>query len=385
MKILIVSPIMPPEIGGPASYIPEVINRLGEKFHFRVITFTPNPNRLGGTIVRPVSQQGGMLFRQVRLFWETVKNALWADVIFVQEPLVAGVSAGLVGVVFRKPVVVRFVGYQPWEELLAKGQTKKFLDGFLADPDGEIRSRLYILFTRLAFKMARKVIVPSRYLRDILIKHFSVPPSKISHIYNAFALPRVATLPKNKIKTAISIGRIIFRKRVDWTVEAVARYIKKSGRSLRLLVVGDGPDKPRIEKLARNLVDKYEIKPFVRFFGQKSWLEGLSILKSADIYLLTSVYEGLPFTVLESLSLGVPVVATEIRGTNEVAIDQKTALTSLPGDVPDLTKNIATILDNPQLARELVESGRKMIMEKFTWEENIKKTSKVFSELVTDS
>ena len=381
MNILIISPIMPPEIGGPASYVPEIIKRLGNDFRFRVITFSPNPILIKNIPIISISQNGGMLARQARLIWAILMHSWWADLLFAQEPLVAGVAAGLVSKIVKKPMVIRFVGYQPWEDLLALGQTKKFLDGFLDNPDGGIKSRVYIWMTMFVFKITSNIIVPSKYLATVLQKYFLVPAEKITHIYNDFEIPKVVPATKQKEKTAISIGRIIIRKHVDWTIEAVARYTKNTGQYLRLLIVGDGPNLSRLEKITKQLVKKYQIKPFVKFLGRKSWVDGLSILKASDVYILTSIYEGLPFTVVESLVLGVPVVATDIPGTNEVAINNQTALTAPPGAINQLAKNIERLLIDPKLAKKLVTNGQKMIKEKFTWKENILKTNTIFSEL----
>lgn len=378
MKILIITSILPPEIGGPASYVPQIVKRLGKGYQFRATTFTSAPGRIPGVEIFALSQKGGTIFRQGRLFLEVLKNVFWADVFYLMDPLVVGLPPGIIGLIFRKPVVIRFVGYQPWEELLASGKTEKFLDQFLANPDGGVKSRLYILATILALRLAKKIVVPSRYLATVLQKYFAVRGKKVVHVYNAFAIGKVERREKAKTKTAVSIGRLIFRKRVDWTVEAVARYTKNTGKYLRLLVVGDGPDRRRIEKGAEGLGKKYKIEPFVQFLGQKSWRDGLSILSGADVYLLTSVYEGLPFAVLEALELGVPVVATDVAGTDEVAIDGQTAITAKPGDTEKMAYAIDRLLSDKTLARRLIRTGQEMIAREFAWRNNLVKTREVF-------
>ena len=378
MKILVVSAILSPEIGGPASYVSEIIKRLGKEYQFRAITFTPNPNPIDGVEIVSVSQTGNTFIRQAKLFWQIFRNAFWSDLFYVMEPLVVGIPAGIIGFLFRKPVVIRFVGYQPWEESLANGVTEKYLDQFLTSPDGGVKAKILILATAMAFKMANQIIVPSKYLVTVLEKYFSVPRSKINHIYNAFEIPKVTPAPKSKIPTAISIGRLIYRKRVDWTIEAVALCTKNTGKFLQLLIVGDGPDRPRLERVAKDLVKKYKIKPFVAFLGQKSWLDGLSLLASADVYLLTSVYEGLPFTVVESLVLGTSVIATDVPGTSEIAINRVTALTSAAGDVRGLANNIEEIIKNSALSKKLVGTGQKLIKKEFNWSQNLKTTQGVF-------
>lgn len=372
-KVLIVSSIFPPEIGGPASYIPEVITRLGRKFDFSVVTFTPNPDRAVCPHVVSISQAGGTLARQWRLFRVVWKKAREADTVFCQDPLVVGLTAGIAGKLLEKKLVIKFVGDPAWEAAYGAGRTKKFLDDFLAAPDSGLKSRLDIFLTRLSFTLANVIITPSRYLGTVVSRFYFQPESKIEVIHNAFEIPQKSSrkTAHHRAYTVITpLGRLVTWKKVDQVIEAV-RKINTAGKiKVTLQVVGDGPERKTLEKLAGGLS--------VEFLGQTSREKGIELLKKADLFVLNSVYEGLPHTVLEAFAVGTPVVATDIPGTNEVAINNKTALTVSPGDVPGLATAVITALTNKDKTAVLITNGQNLLRKRFSWSQSFFQLEEIF-------
>ena len=127
MKILITTPIFPPEIGGPATYTLEVSRRLKERGHqIRVVTFTDSKPEVEDLTVIPVRLHYPMLgsiLRQTRLFFTILCAARSMDLIYAQGPVVVGLCSLIVGKLLRKPVVVKFVGDIAWENAVNKGKT----------------------------------------------------------------------------------------------------------------------------------------------------------------------------------------------------------------------------------------------------------------------
>jgi glycosyltransferase involved in cell wall biosynthesis len=80
---------------------------------------------------------------------------------------------------------------------------------------------------------------------------------------------------------------------------------------------------------------------------------------------------------LEAFAVGTPVVATNIPGTNEIAINNQTALTVKPGDVSGLVDAIKKMRENPKLAKKLVFSGARLVTEQFNWTFNIEALGKI--------
>jgi glycosyltransferase involved in cell wall biosynthesis len=372
MRILVVSSIMPPEIGGPASYVPEIINRLGNKHEFKVVTFTPSAEKVRGVETISVSQTGGTIGRQLRLVKIVLQKGSWADVIYAQDPLVVGLAANLAAFLVNKPVVIKFVGDPAWEEAFGKGITTKFLDDFLKDPsDAGWWGKLNILLTRISFILAKKIITPSKYIGSVVTGPYKINPAKVVPIYNAIEIPKIVKLKKeNKIFTIVTpMGRLVKWKKVDEVIKAVS-LINKNKVKVKLLVLGDGPESDSLKELARG--------ENVEFLGKKTREEGLRILANSDLFVLNSVYEGLPHTVLEAFAVGTPVVATDIPGTNEIAINNQTALTIKPGDTDGLVKAIENIKNDHKLVRKLTFSGFRLVSSRFGWEANLRLLNQIF-------
>lgn len=372
MKILITTSILPPEIGGPASYVPEIISRLGKDFSFRAITFTINPNPISKVLIFPISHKGGSLIRQTSLAIQILKNAFWANLIFAQDPTVVGLASVFVGKLLGKRTLIKFVGDPAWETAFGTGRTKKFLTDFLDQPDSGLGDKILIFVAKLSFNLVDQIITPSKFLANVVIEKYKISPHKVKVIYNSIEIPKIPerTYPKKDIYQVIYFGRLVAWKKIDEIIKAIEIVNQEKKVKAKLIIVGDGPDRKDLENLK---------SPFTQFLGKKSREETLKILGQSDLSVLNSVYEGLPHTVIETFSVGTPIVASDIPGTNEIAINKQTALTVAPGNVNKLAQAIEKLLLDRKLAATLTKHGYQLIAKQFNWETNIKLLKKVLT------
>jgi glycosyltransferase involved in cell wall biosynthesis len=376
MNLLIVTPILSPDIGGPATYVPQIIARLGEK-QVTVITFTKNPDPIPSTKILSISQTGSSLGRQVRLLVTLLKMGLEADLIYAQDPEVTGFASIIAGKILRKPVLVKYVGDPAWEKNFGRGNTKKFLNEYLEKPDSGIMSQFEIALTHLVFRLATKIITPSKFLEKIVTERYGINKNKISVIYNAidiFSKPKRKFVKKHIYKI-ITVGRLVNWKRIDGIIRAV-KFLNQSSpdTDIKLTVVGDGPDRQKLEAIK----DKN-----VFFAGKLSQGETQSMIRASDLLILNSVYEGLPHTILEAFALGTPVVATNIAGTNELAINHKTALTVDPDNDKQLSGAIQEITDSPKLSELLTDNALALVKEAYSWDTTTKELKTTITNLVS--
>lgn len=159
MKILIVTPIFPPETRGPATYTFELSRRLPAT----VITFTQNAN----AICIPTS--GGPVVRQLRLLSAVLREGRKNDVIYAQGADVVGLAACIAGKILGKPVVIKFVG-----DLSIETQR-----------DFHKKISYLPLITRISLQLADKIIFPADHLRQTVIKKYKIKSGKTEVIYNA--------------------------------------------------------------------------------------------------------------------------------------------------------------------------------------------------------
>ena len=128
----------------------------------------------------------------------------------------------------------------------------------------------------------------------------------------------------------------------------------------RFLIVGDGPERQRLEELATSL----NITDSVHFLGTRQDIP--AVLAATNVMLLTSKMEANPVSILEALATEVPVVATRVGSVPTTVIDDETGFLVPPGDADALAEQVSKLLHDPQLASELGKNGREMVKARYS-------------------
>lgn len=380
MKILITTPIWPPEIGGPATYIKELISRLPDYYRPSILAFADQPEELPNIPFASISKKGPLPIRQFCFFKKMLDLGKKADVIYAQNPMAVGVPSVLVSHLLKKPLILKFVGDNAWESAFRNGQTKKLLEEFLKAPDAGFKNKLRFWLQKWVFKHASKIVVPSNFLGRVLILYYKVPPKKIVTIYNASEAEENFTQEQTAANQnqIITVGRLVPWKDVSGIIKAVNILIHDFPQ-IKLLVAGDGPERPSLEKLR----DSLGLKEKVTFLGSIPQKETAKWIKKSAVLVLNSLYEGLPHTVLNSFALGIPVVSTKISGTDEVVVDGQTGLAVPIRNPPALAEGIRKILLNRELAKRLSLNAKKLLEKKFSWPRHIRSLEHLFEMVIS--
>ncbi|MCS7032017.1 MAG: glycosyltransferase family 4 protein [Gloeomargarita sp. SKYG116] len=334
MRVCIVTGIFPPDVGGPATYVPTVaqgFQQLG--YHVQVVT-SSEPAHLTSQDQHwpfPVAR----LNRRVPWAWRSFyyQHALAryiaaADVVYVNGLLW---EAAQVCRRLRKPWVAKVVGDSTWERAVRRGWTQTDLESFQS-PQNDIRIRLFRYWRNRAIQQAHRVIVPSRYLAR-MVQGWGVPPEKIVVIYNAIALPAPTPTVTNPLTTryrVMTAGRLVPWKQVDEIITAIAPLA-----DVGLVIVGEGPERERL----RQQVEALGLTQRVYFAGQMGLPALLALMRTCDVFVLNSTYEGLPHVVLEAMAMGVPVIATAVGGTPELIQDGHNGRL-IPPHRPDVLRQV---------------------------------------------
>jgi len=171
----------------------------------------------------------------------------------------------------------------------------------------------------------------------------------------------------------LCVGRLVPEKGQFILVQAVVHLLTQN-RQLRLRIVGDGPDRPGLEKF----VKKQEITESIYFEGAVNQDQILAFYKSADIFVLASFAEGLPIVLMEAMSMEIPCITTNITGIPELMINGKEGLLVPASDVETLIKAITLLMDNPDLRRQIGEAGRKQVLAHYELQHNVEKLAHIF-------
>jgi glycosyltransferase involved in cell wall biosynthesis len=303
----------------------------------------------------PDRMRRSLLYRVIPLFF--VAAGMWAiwrlarrrsyDVIHVHWPLPLALFGWAAQRARPAPIVTTFYGVElRW----VKNVLKPF--------------KRFIVW---AARRSAKVIAISSYTANELRELVDVPIEVIPYTA-ALPLP-AATAPVGRAgaPTILFVGRLVERKGVAHLIEAIALL---KDRTARLVIVGDGPERPRLESLSR----QNGLANRVAFLGKIPDADLRRAYADASVFVLPSVVdargdtEGLGVVLLEAMNYGVPVIASRIGGIVDIVADGESGLLVPPGDAPALAAALDRILGSQDAARRLGEAGRRRLREQFSWD-----------------
>jgi glycosyltransferase involved in cell wall biosynthesis len=175
----------------------------------------------------------------------------------------------------------------------------------------------------------------------------------------------------------ISIGRLSKEKGFSTLLKAV-HYIKtKMNDNVRLIIIGEGPEKGNLMRLA----DEYGISENVLFPGYMN--NACKVLKHFDIFVMSSVTEGMPITLLEAMRAGMPIVATAVGGIPEALEGGECGVLVHPGSETDLARSITDLYENNLLKQELSLKSVLRFREEFTVEKMEEKYRSVYLDAIS--
>jgi glycosyltransferase involved in cell wall biosynthesis len=383
MKITVVTSIYPPDIGGPATYAAEIKARLPGRGHeVKVVTVSTRAAPGDGVRTVPVKNFRPAPFRylwnMLVFLWCVIRVGGKSDVVYTLNPAYTGLVGWLGARLLRKKIVVRMVGDAAWEEASNRRLTRKFLDDFLAAPEGGRYIRRLISLQRFVFRHVDRIIVPSGYLKNVLVRYYGIEDGRIKVVYNSIDFPP-DSLPEKPDRPApllVTVGRLARHKRVD-AILRVTRDLQREFPGLRLSVVGDGPERGYLEELT----DRLELGDRVMFHGRTAHDRTMELIAEADVFILNSVYEGLPHVALEAMACRTPVVATDIPGTSEAVLNGETGLLVPPDDDAALQEGVTRLLRDGTLREALVEKAYRRLLDTFTWDHNLAALEKVLEDV----
>jgi glycosyltransferase involved in cell wall biosynthesis len=354
MRILITSDIFPPDVGGPATYVPYVAEQLSQRGHrvtvltYSVPRFHPVDSNYRFEVVR-VSLSPPQWRRIPRTVSTIIAHGRRKDVIYANGLVTESVLANAI---LRKPIVAKVVGDLAWERSRDKG--------WIVDSFEDFQAKRYAFKVELlrwrrnfAYRHMLRIIVPSQYLKDTLVKYWALPAALITVIYNAFQVPAqdvppaAVNLPVEH--TIITVCRLTGWKGVDGLIRVLCEL-----PDLGLIVVGDGPARADLVRLAQRLgVDER-----VHFAGTVAKERVSAYLRASDLFVLNSTYEGLPHVLLEAMAAGLPVIATNAGGSGEIVEQGHNGLLIPPRDAGGLQRALLRMMSSPAERMNMVRNGR---------------------------
>jgi len=371
-NILICAGIYPPDGGGPATYSKLLFDEL--------------PKRGAGADVLNFGKVRHLpkIIRHIAYFFKALKMGKRADVIYAQDPVSVGLPAMLAAKLLRKKFILKVVGDYAWEQFQNKiskikpacrqGRSKKFefitLEDF-QDKKFDFKTELRRKIQKYVAKNAYKIIVPSNYLKNIVLK-WGIGEDKIKVIYNAFEAPALlASRPalgetKEKLRKKlnlsgtilISAGRLVPWKGFDKLVEIMPEILKEISDA-KLVIIGSGPEREALELKVKSL----KLQDKVILTNQLAHKDTLEYLKAGDVFVLNTGYEGFSHFLLEAMAMEIPIITTNVGGNPELIENGKNGILTEYNNEEELKKKIIELAKNETLKKELTENAKQKVAE----------------------
>ena len=179
--------------------------------------------------------------------------------------------------------------------------------------------------------------------------------------------------------TLIWTGRMVPEKGLLYLLKALDIVVHKDGyEQVRLLMIGDGSQRPLILKLIR----KYNLESNVVLLGFLPRRKVAEHLSKASIFLFPSIREGMPISLLEALSSGLPVVGTRISGVRDLVIHGYNGLLVPPKNSRALATAISYLLENEDLRNRMSKNARKYIVANFDYQRVLPQLEQLYAEAI---
>lgn len=379
MKILVFCPYYPPHIGGLESHADE-FNKYLSRRRTDITVFTPclpktapeKETRYNNVkIIRfpafeiinnyPLPKFWTIKYRRLR---EEIKKENF-DIVISRTRFF---FTSLMAFFYAKMNKVRWIHIEHGSDFVKSGGKLSVLVARIYD---------YTL-GRLILRKADKVIANSNASAAFCKKLEKNVSCEV--IYRGMEIEKILAAPaddelKRKYSDKIIItflGRLFDGKGV---ADLLAALAKIKNDDYICFIIGDGPEKKRLE----NLADKIQLEKKIIFFGYKKFDDYIKILKISDIFVNPSYTEGLPTTVAEAALCQNAIIATNVGGTPEIITDRESGFLIDPKDATALKDKLDILMGNGELRKWLAKNAHEEVRNKFGWDKSIEKYLNIFS------
>lgn len=381
MRVLFATGIFPPDIGGPATYVSRLARDLLQRgVDVRVVTYAEE-QEASPTLPFPVHRvwrKASLPMRYASYCARVYREALDADVVYLQDPLSSGLPGWLATRLARKPVLLKIVGDAAWELSVALDLVE---DDFLTFQETVYGIRVELLrrAQSLVARRVDRVIVPSRFLETV-VTGWGVPDNRVQVVLNS--LPRSERTPLdrshakerlgwNDHMVVFSAGRLVPWKGFDALIR-LAGKMKDELPALRWVIAGSGP----CEEALRRLATEVGADSVVEVVGALGREEMAQHLDGSDIFVLWSGYEGLSHVLLEAMRAGRAIVASDSGGNPELIEDGQNGILVPWGRTRELGRAISELCRDPA-KRERLEREAAASSTRFDWSHLVESTMEV--------
>jgi len=374
MDILITVGIFPPDIGGPASFVPKISKYLISKGHNVKIICLSDKEHLtykGEKNLIRINRNLPIIFRWLKTIIKIYNNSKKSDVIFVNG---LGTETTIANIFTRKKIIRKIVGDPVWERVYNKNLTNESFDDFQKNKHG-LSISLQKFIRNWSINKSNLIITPSEHLKSFVEKiGFD---NKLFVINNGVIIEQPNKIIfENSILQLLVVSRLVSQKNIDLIIKAVKVM---ENEDIILNIVGDGSE---INNL-KHLVKKYELDQKVNFIGKIESPKLNEYLKDADIFIQASNYEGLPHSILEAINYEIPILSTDVGGCSVLLNKgERGYIIPMPISEIGITEGIRTIINNKNEAISKAKIAKEFLNQQYNFNTNAEIYLQTINEMV---
>lgn len=383
MDIILTTTIYPPDVGGPATYAPQIKKRLEERgYHIKIVTTSTaayNDPGVTKTGKKPDIRILGFFIFYYQSFLFLLRFSKDSDIIYTLDPKFLGFISILAGYLLRKPTILRFSGDRVWEIAFNKGLTSSGPSVYFKNISGSLYLKFLFIFQKLVLNMPKKIIVPSKDMEKLAVDYYKIRSEKISVIYNSIELE-----PEKKVKlkekqqiNILFVGRLIKLDRCEMVILLI-RDIHMKYPQVTLEVAGDGPELQNLKKISEEL----GTSQIITFLGNVDRSNLAGVYQKADILIHNRVYDVFPHVLIEAMKYKVPIVTSSEGGAREIVQNNETGLIASSGSIEELKEKLELLIIDSDLRKKISENAYEHLKNNFTWKKNLVKLEKELNDLI---
>ena len=377
MRVLVTVGIFPPDIGGPATFVPKIAKYFQDELNYEIEILTLSDNKNSNInddfSVKRIDRNLPIIYRWLKTIFTIYKLGKNKDLIFVNG---LGTETTIANIFLKKKIIRKIVGDPVWERAYSKAKISESFDEFQVKNYGFSIS-LQKKVRSFSIKKSDIVVTPSKHLKNFILNlGFK---NKIEIINNGVFIPEENTniFTNDQINITI-VSRLVSHKNIKKIIRAISDL---NDPLIYLNIIGDGPELNQLQKISLESNNKDNII----FHGKLNRDDINHIFLKSDIYIQASNYEGLPHSLLEAMSYGIPVLCTPVGECKEIlGNEDRGYILDLPVSKNNITSKISEIIGEKNIANKKGERGKDFINENYNLTNSFNLYKNLFTRLLEE-
>ena len=377
MRVLVTVGIFPPDIGGPATFVPKIAKYFQDELNYEIEILTLSDNKNSNInddfSVKRIDRNLPIIYRWLKTIFTIYKLGKNKDLIFVNG---LGTETTIANIFLKKKIIRKIVGDPVWERAYSKAKISESFDEFQVKNYGFSIS-LQKKVRSFSIKKSDIVVTPSQHLKNFILNlGFK---NKIEIINNGVFIPEENTnIFTNDQINITTVSRLVSHKNIKKIIRAISDL---NDPLIYLNIIGDGPELNQLQKISLESNNKDNII----FHGKLNRDDINHIFLKSDIYIQASNYEGLPHSLLEAMSYGIPVLCTPVGECKEIlGNEDRGYILDLPVSKNNIKSKISEIIGEKNIANKKGERGKDFINEKYNLTNSFNLYKNLFTRLLEE-